>query len=64
MNVKITDVENSVKEKFAKVIDEKDKIIDKKGKEIARLKALLNINGSNAGIPTSQTPINKKKNNS
>lgn len=61
LNVKITDVENSVKEKFAKVIDEKDKIIDKKDKEIARLKALLNINGSNAGIPTSQTPINKKK---
>lgn len=61
LNVKITDIENSVQEKFAKVIDEKNKIIDEKDKEIARLKALLNIDGTNAGIPTSQTPINKKK---
>lgn len=29
--------------------------------EIARLKALLNIDGTNHGIPTSQTPIHKKK---
>ena len=29
--------------------------------EIARLKALLNMDGTNHGIPTSQTPINKKK---
>ena len=54
LNVKIIDIENSVKEKFAKIIDEKDK-------EMARLKALLNIDGTNAGIPTSQTPINKQK---
>lgn len=40
--------------KYSEIIDEKDK-------EIARLKALLNIDGTNAGIPTSQTPINKKK---
>lgn len=36
-------------------------LLDKKDKEIVRLKALLNIDGTNAGIPTSQTPINKKK---
>ena len=54
LEVKITDIENSVKEKYSKIIDEKDK-------EIARLKALLNIDGTNASIPTSQTPINKKK---
>ena len=29
--------------------------------EIARLKALLNMDGTNHGIPTAQTPINKKK---
>lgn len=29
--------------------------------EIARLKFLLNIDGTNHGIPTSQTPINKEK---
>lgn len=29
--------------------------------EIARLKALLNIDGTNHGIPTSMTPIHKKK---
>ena len=28
---------------------------------MARLKALLNADGTNAGIPTSKTPINKKK---
>lgn len=61
LNVKIIDIENSVKEKYSKIVDEKDKIIDEKDKEIARLKALLNADGTNAGIPTSQTPINKKK---
>ena len=42
-------------------MDEKDKKIEVQNKEIARLKALLNIDGTSAGIPTSQTPINKKK---
>lgn len=37
------------------------KEIQEKEYEIARLKALLNIDGTNHGIPTSQTPINKKK---
>lgn len=36
-------------------------LLDKKDKEIARLKALLNTDGTNAGIPTSRTPINKNK---
>ena len=61
LNMKISDIEASVKEKYSKVINEKNKIINDKDKEIARLKALLNIDGTNAGIPTSQTPINKKK---
>lgn len=36
-------------------------LIKEKDYEIARLKALLNMDGTNHGIPTSQTPINKKK---
>lgn len=51
-----------------KIIDKKDKIIDNKDKkisalekEIARLKGLLSTDGTNSGLPTSQTPINKKK---
>lgn len=39
----------------------KDEIIKKQEYEIARLKALLNMDGTNHGIPTSMTPINKKK---
>lgn len=37
------------------------KEIQEKEYEIARLQALLNIDGTNHGIPTSQTPINKNK---
>lgn len=61
LNVRISDIENSLENKYSKIIDEKDKIIDEKDKEIARLKGLLNLDGTNAGIPTSKTPINKNK---
>lgn len=61
LEIAINDFENNAREKYQPIIDEKDKIIEEKDKEIARLKALLNIDGTNAGIPTSQTPINKKK---
>lgn len=54
LNIKVENIESSTKEKYQKIIEEKDK-------EIARLKALLNIDGTNAGIPTSMTPLNKKK---
>lgn len=57
------------------IIDEKNKIIEAQNKKIIELVnqlnltkyerdmylAKLNIDGTNAGIPTSQTPINKKK---
>lgn len=57
------------------IINEKDKIIEVQNKKIVELVnqlnltkyerdmylAKLNIDGTNAGIPTSQTPINKKK---
>lgn len=48
-------------EKKDAIIQEKDKLLKEQEYEIARLKALLNIDGTNHGIPTSQTPINKKK---
>lgn len=54
LQIKIEAIESAEKEKYNKIIMDKDK-------EIARLKALLNMDGTNAGIPTSQTPINKKK---
>ena len=44
-----------------KEIEEKQNLLKEKDFEIARLKALLNMDGTNHGIPTSQTPINKKK---
>jgi transposase len=39
----------------------KDTLIIELTKEVDRLKALLNIDGTNSGLPTSSTPINKKK---
>ena len=47
--------------KYQKQLEEKDKTISEKDKEIARLKSLLNNDGTNSGISTSKTPINKKK---
>lgn len=48
-------------EKIAMEILEKKAKIEELEYENARLKALLNMDGTNHGIPTSQTPINKKK---
>ena len=42
-------------------LSQKEEEIKQKDYEIARLKALLNMDGTNHGIPTSQTPINKEK---
>lgn len=61
LEIAINNFEINAKMKYQPLLDEKDKQLIEKDKEIARLKALLNIDGSNAGIPTSQTPINKKK---
>lgn len=56
-NKTLRESEIKVKEKLV----DKDNIIKQQEYEIARLKALLNMDGTNHGIPTSQTPINKKK---
>lgn len=47
--------------KIKEQIKEQQKTIEKQEYEIARLKALLNIDGTNHGIPTSKTPIHKTK---
>ena len=54
LEIALSEAEKNASLKYQNIIDEKDK-------EIARLKALLNMDGTNTGIPTSKTPINKKK---
>ena len=48
-------------EKYAKEIEAKDAEISRLNQEIARLNAKLNTDGTNSGLPTSMTPLNKKK---
>lgn len=48
-------------EELSQNINEIKEDLNKKDFEIARLKALLNMDGTNNGLPTSQTPINKQK---
>ena len=54
LNIAIQQADDNAAKKYQPLLDEKDK-------EIARLKALLNMDGTNSGIPTSLTPLNKKK---
>jgi hypothetical protein len=49
------------KQELAEQNAAKDDLIIDLTKEIERLKGLLNIDGTNSGLPTSITPINKKK---
>lgn len=50
-----------MQKKYEPILKEKDDIIQKQAIEIERLKSLLNTDGTNSGISTSQTPISKKK---
>lgn len=52
---------SNAKDMVQPLLDEKDKKISELENEIIRLKGLLSTDGTNSGIPTSQTPINKKK---
>lgn len=49
------------KQELAEQNSIKDELIISLAKEVDRLKGLLNIDGTNSGISTSSTPINKKK---
>lgn len=61
----LLDLQNQTLQKSE--IEKKEKIktqeeeLKNQAREIERLKALLGIDGTNSGIPTSQTPLNKKK---
>lgn len=54
-------LENQFKERQNKEVEKVKKELEEKDKEIARLKSLLNNDGTNCGLPTSKTPINKNK---
>lgn len=60
-NNNLRKIEENLKNKVKELEEEQEKLLKEKEYEIARLKALLNIDGTNHGIPTSMTPINKKK---
>ncbi len=49
------------KEEYDSVIAEKDAIIKALTNEVAHLKAIAGHDGTNTGVPTSATPIGKKK---
>ena len=60
-NNNLRKIEEQLKNKVKELEEEHQNLLKEKDFEIARLKALLNMDGLNHGIPTSQTPINKKK---
>ena len=53
--------EQQAQENIERLQKENEELLKEKEYEIARLKALLNMDGTNHGIPTSMTPIHKKK---
>ena len=61
LEIAINNFEINAKAKYQPLLDKKDEIIKEQEIEIERLKALLNTDGTNSGLPTSQTPINKNK---
>ena len=48
-------------ERLKEQLAEKEKLKEELDKEVQRLNGLLNIDSTNSGIPTSKTPIGKKK---
>lgn len=60
-NKTLRESEQKAIQKFNKLQEEHETLLKEKDYEIARLKALLNMDGTNHGIPTSMTPIHKKK---
>ena len=60
-NKTLRESEQKAKEELSKQQLKYENTIKEQEYEIARLKALLNIDGTNHGIPTSMTPIHKNK---
>ena len=61
LEIAINNFEINAKAKYQPIIDKKDEEINNLKNEIERLKNIINTDGTNASIPTSKTPINKKK---
>lgn len=53
--------ERKLKEALQFVLDERTKEVEALKKEILRLNGRLNADGTNSGVPTSKTPLSKKK---
>ena len=60
-NSNLRKIEEQLKNKVKELEEKHQNLLKEKDFEIARLKALLNMDGNNHGIPTSQTPIHKNK---
>lgn len=50
-----------IKEEYEEKLEEKDAIIAELQNKLVHYEALLNTDSTNSGIPTAQTPLNKKK---
>ena len=60
LKLEVVKKENEIQDKKA-TIDELQQQLEKLRKENERLKGIQNIDGTNSGMPTSMTPIGKKK---
>ena len=58
---RVYELERKEKERYQARVAELEKETEALKKEVARLHGLLNLDGTNSGTPTSQTPIHKKK---
>ena len=58
---KFNNAKNIALNEARKEFEEVQNQLEEKDKEVARLKSLLNNDGTNSGLSTSKTPLNKKK---
>ena len=61
LEIAMNNFEINAKAKYQPLLDKKDEEINELKNEINRLKSMLNLDGTNSGISTSKTPLNKKK---
>lgn len=61
MTAVLFEKERERREKLEIDLEEKNQEIEALKKEVLRLNGILNLDGTNSGIPTSKTPLSKKK---
>ena len=61
MKAALFEKERERREKLERGLEEKNREIEVLKKEVLRLNGILNLDGTNSGIPTSQTPLRKTK---